>query len=1553
MHSAGPEPSPRPAPWRRRLRWSWRWGMRALLALALLAAAALAALHGWLLPQLDQWRPELERAVSRASGLPVRIGALRAESPPQGWALLPTLIAHDVHVGQAGDALHVQVAQVELGVSLPSLARLGWDSLRLHAPHMVVSWADGGDAPAALPWAAVHWLLDQPQVLMEQGRLTVHPPDGQAEPLVLEAIDLALERTLLGRHTLALRLQPHAMGTVQLQADLQVDLQAEWAVRLGHHPHDWPLLQGPVHLQVHGADVQAGFAAALAHWPALAAAWPGAVPQGRMDAHLQVQLEATRGQQHVREADLDARWHALQVPGPAAQPLLAWDEARLQLHANGPQPHRPAWQVTQAQLEARRGRQQWRSGPLSAVLDYRPATPTAPGHWRRLELHAPQWDLAFLAALGAPAAPHPPARPGPAWPEPPRWQAALAQVQQHLARWQPTGVLRDVRGHWQREPSSAGTELSQWALTATLEGVGWGMEPAAGVPLGVRQLSGAVQAQDGGGQAQLHMDDGAVHLPTVFEQALIPVQTLRAQVQWQHSADGHLAVQVQAPQVRNAHAQGSATVRWRTATQEEMARYPGLGRWPGHLDLQAQLTRADAAQTWRYLPLSIPEAARHYVRDSVRQGRGQKVAFEVRGLLRDFPFDGARSADAAAPGRFRIEAEADQIAYRYVPHALLAEQAGGAQGQPQASAQASPQTPPHAVWPDLADVKARLLFEGYGMHIDVHEGRLQAVPQVRIGPSQARIEDFRRAHLQVQATAQGPLQPQLQLLATTPAARMTGHALDEWRGTGEIGLQLALGIPLDVQPSGTQQGYTVAGQVRLQGNDIHGQAHMPSLYGAQGTVHFSEKGFTAKGITAQALGGPVQLEVHMPDLEERDAPTRVQVQARGRFSAEGVQRYARQALGAGQGLADRLLAGLHGASDYTLDVHTLGARAFIDFASSTQGLGSRLPAPLHKAADAVQPLRLTHTPPNAEGDEWVELDWGERLYARYRLRRSAPSASPPTPTANAPEAKAKATAKTTTTAAPAAPDWQVREGAVLIGAFSDDERRLSRFIPHRFAPAPVPGHVRATIAWEGWDASAWLPWLQGPQAGAAASNAPQPIEQDAAKAPEKAAASAAAANSPTTARPDGATQARPPPPAAPPSNPSSAPSAWPAGLGALIPSVWYGQFQRLQWGEMTLHDVAVQAYQNGGAQRPFWVANIHAAEMQGQLEYHPHYLDDTGLLRGKFARVELPADFGQTPASDADAAHAKASSSASADWASVRRLPTVDLEIDRLLFAGRDWGQAALQAVNHMPGGLLPHEWRINYLTLHVPEARLHAQGSWRAARQAQPVAHLLDGHKVMDMRFTLEVDDAGRLLSRLGWPGVLHAGKGTLHGRLGWRGSPFKLDLPTLGGSFHLDMQKGQFLQVDAGAARLLGVLSLQALPRRLSLDFRDIFSDGFAFDFVRGDVQLQEGKASTNNVQMQGVNAGVVLEGQADVLGETQDIKVTVVPELDAMTASLVATAINPAVGAGTFLAQLFLGKPLAQSAAREFHIHGAWSAPIVERVQRHAEPRQTTMPEAGDGP
>jgi len=281
-----------------------------------------------------------------------------------------------------------------------------------------------------------------------------------------------------------------------------------------------------------------------------------------------------------------------------------------------------------------------------------------------------------------------------------------------------------------------------------------------------------------------------------------------------------------------------------------------------------------------------------------------------------------------------------------------------------------------------------------------------------------------------------------------------------------------------------------------------------------------------------------------------------------------------------------------------------------------------------------------------------------------------------------------------------------------------------------------------------------------------------------------------------------------------------------------------------------------------------------------------------------------------------------------ADNNSTNRIPALDIVAEDFRLFGKKLGRLELNANNVRVS--VGSEWRINKLTLINPDAELRAAGNWMAFGR----------NNTSNLTYALDINDAGKLLERFGFIGVVRGGKGQLDGDVSWKGLPYSLDIPTLSGQVHMDMHSGQFLKVDPGAAKLLGVLNLQALPRRLALDFRDVFSEGFAFDNIVGTASIAQGIATTDNLKMTGVAASVLMNGSADIAKETQNLHLVVIPEVNLGTASLVALAINPVVGVGTYLAQLFLRNPLMKTLTFEYNVTGSWSDPLVVKQERAAD-------------
>ena len=151
----------------------------------------------------------------------------------------------------------------------------------------------------------------------------------------------------------------------------------------------------------------------------------------------------------------------------------------------------------------------------------------------------------------------------------------------------------------------------------------------------------------------------------------------------------------------------------------------------------------------------------------------------------------------------------------------------------------------------------------------------------------------------------------------------------------------------------------------------------------------------------------------------------------------------------------------------------------------------------------------------------------------------------------------------------------------------------------------------------------------------------------------------------------------------------------------------------------------------------------------------------------------------------------------------------------------------------------------------------------------------------------------------------------------------------------------RGQFAKIEPGAGKLLGLLSLQSLPRRALLDFRDVFSDGFAFEKIEGDVKVARGILLTEEFEISGPAAYVSLAGEVSLPQETQALTMRVVPEVGEGLA-LAATVIGtPVLGLSTLLVSKLLRNPLGKVVAYEYLVTGSWDNPVVTRTNAPSAP------------
>jgi uncharacterized protein YhdP len=331
-------------------------------------------------------------------------------------------------------------------------------------------------------------------------------------------------------------------------------------------------------------------------------------------------------------------------------------------------------------------------------------------------------------------------------------------------------------------------------------------------------------------------------------------------------------------------------------------------------------------------------------------------------------------------------------------------------------------------------------------------------------------------------------------------------------------------------------------------------------------------------------------------------------------------------------------------------------------------------------------------------------------------------------------------------------------------------------------------------------------------------------------------------------------------------------------------------------------------------QKGNWKASMKSSQVAGTLSWNEAALAQANSnITGRFDYLKIPASAAREVTELLDGKKSQT------------QLPGLDIVVDQFELVNKKMGRLELQASNQLVSGR--SEWQLRKINLKNPDAELKATGKW--------LQHADAGQTQLE--YVLEIQHAGQLLNRLGFANVLQGGKGKIEGNLRWTGSPFAMDLPSMTGKIQLDLAAGQFLKVDPGAAKLLGVLSMQSLPRRLTLDFRDVFSEGFAFDGINGNAVIEKGLAHTENLKMRGLNATVLMAGKADLVHETQDLHVVVIPVVNAGAASVVyGLAVNPVIGLGTFLAQLFLREPLAKAFTFEYGVTGSWTEPVVKKLE-----------------
>ena len=1453
--------------------------------------------HWAILPHIEQFRGRIEERATAAVGVPVRIGSIEVTS--RGW--VPSFELRDVALlgPDAKPALNLPRLVAALSPRSLLAFELRFEQLLIENAQLDVQRDAQGrlrvagldmSAPSTAPPedAAIvtDWFFRQHELVIRGA--SVRWSDAQqrngknVQPLVLADVQFVL-RNGLRQHDFRLD------GTPPSEWGDRFSVSGKFTQPLLARPGDWQRWSGEVHADLPRADLH------------------------ELRSHVELPLDLSEGHGAVRAwlevrdgklvsgtTDVALRDVVLRLE-PGLQALsFAHLQGRVLAEQQGDSMRLAAQKFSFAVMKADDnpvgGAMQWPRSDMSLALRCEGAC--KPGvAIRSGEFTAQRLDLGLMAELAQ--------------------RLPLTDgLRKQLAELRPQGLVTGLSTRW----DGAVDAPARYQVKALFTGFSLAARPAPdlgsdGRALGRPGLSGAtveLSADEKGGQAQLTLaPGGTVDLPGLFAESVVPFDQLNSVLQWRiepaklaalsatdrqinekartqndAAAPPKITLDIKSARFANADVQGELVGMWATGAGTGFAKG---GRYPGHLEINGKLSRGVAVRTARYLPLGLPESARNYVARAVQGGALTAVNFRVRGDLWDFPYFDEHYAKSTKDGQLQVAATLADVQFAYVP------------SLPATATEAAFDSP----WPALSKVSGELVFDRASLEVRNAKARWAGLDITQVQGGIRSLAD--KSVLVLDGQARGPLADMLRFVNTSPVATYTSKVLAQSSASGSAELKLGLNIPLFDMASAS-----VNGSLALSGNDLRIQPDNPLLSAVKGRVDFTQKGFTVVGASAKLWGGDVSFE------GGTTADGSVRFLGNGSIGAEGLRRAAEL------GWVARIAGALSGQTNYRAALGFTRSGLEVNVTSNLVGMAADLPAPLRKVADAVLPLRYqtvmladSGASTAASPRDQLRFDLGSVLRAQYVRDVSG----------DAPRV--------------------LRGGLSVVSGGSEPA----------VAPTPSSG-VAANINLplanvDAWEAAATRLFGAAPATPAASETA--------------------VASTPVVS-----------------SNASLTGSAPPTSY---FPTSISLRTQELLAGSRRLNRLMVSAVQEDGV----WRGTVEADQLGGYVEYRagntaalastapsnsapnsaPNPAQNSAARRNlsqpegkleprgeakifaRLTRLSLPRGEFEDAAKPLDAAPVAGA---------LKTVPALDIVVEDLDLGGKHLGRVEVMAANRLNASGA-REWQLSRLVMGLPEAKLTASGSWAPVNASALVGTststlaLQRPRNRMELNFKLDLADSGALLERLlpatstpaapvnstspsGDPSAagakansktLNGGKGVLAGQVSWLGSPLALDIPSLSGQLNLSLENGQFLKVDPGAGRLLSVLSLQSLPRRLALDFRDVFQQGFAFDNLAGDVSVNQGVARTNNLRLRGSLAAVLMEGSADIAAESQNLRVIVVPEVNAGTASLAYAVINPAVGLATFLAQVFLRQPLMQANTREFQISGPWSDPKVERVER----------------
>lgn len=344
----------------------------------------------------------------------------------------------------------------------------------------------------------------------------------------------------------------------------------------------------------------------------------------------------------------------------------------------------------------------------------------------------------------------------------------------------------------------------------------------------------------------------------------------------------------------------------------------------------------------------------------------------------------------------------------------------------------------------------------------------------------------------------------------------------------------------------------------------------------------------------------------------------------------------------------------------------------------------------------------------------------------------------------------------------------------------------------------------------------------------------------------------------------------------------------------------------------------------GGSDNESVITGIASRWLSGDLRYPREYWDKEKPLRANFSFL------------DKQFLDAMSTSDGDGERLNPEFLPSMEVSIRKFVWDDIQVEDMSLSSVPVTSG--------LDVVSLGFMHEHLQMKGNaeWRLAQESEDAEESVHSAKVS---FQLSSDNAGNGLGRIGIGDAFAEGAGQIDVSLDWDDALYAPAFDKLRGEIKIVLTDGRILAVEPGAAKILGLFALQAVPRRLLLDFEDLTKEGLRYDKIDAGISIENGIAETQYMQMQGPIGVVFSSGSTDFISNTYDQKITVLPRLTATLPIIGLLSAGATAGVGVLVIDQVLkglGINFDEIGKREYRLTGSWDEPLIERIITPAHER-----------